>query len=242
MSGVLPGNLSQSTVDQQILINNYLHVAAITCLFYDYSVTFGTEVTFIWEPPKSLGAYSFLVNRYFAIIANIIIVIPGIGENAHSAQVRSIYILQVQLSLRVYALYKRSLRLLMFMVMVASTLVGITCWTLFHQMTAIDDTELDCKLGISHRTPYSSISPQLMSVRVRSATRLAAAWECLIAYDTMLFGFLVYKACRYRRRWPFDGHLMPLHHALLQDGIAYYLYYFTDVLALHLQDTDTISV
>lgn len=71
------------------LINNYLHVAAITTLFYDYLVTFDAEATFIWERPKSIGAYSFLINRYFAIVANMIIVIPGIGKNAHSEQVCS---------------------------------------------------------------------------------------------------------------------------------------------------------
>lgn len=70
------------------LIHNYVHVAAITCLFYDHLVTFDAEVTYIWGRPKSIGVYSFLVNRYFAIVANIIIVIPGIGENAHSEQVR----------------------------------------------------------------------------------------------------------------------------------------------------------
>ncbi|PPQ78129.1 hypothetical protein CVT25_015654 [Psilocybe cyanescens] len=114
MPNFLPADVSGSGVNEQILINNYVHVAAITCLFYDYLVTFDAEVTYIWRRPKSIGVYSFLVNRYFAIVANVIIVIPGIGENAHSEQ-------------------------------------------------------------------YSG---------------LAAAWECLIAYDTMIFGFLVYKCFR----------------------------------------------
>lgn len=40
-------------------------------MVYDYMATLTDEITFIWHRPKALSAMAYLVNRYFALLANI---------------------------------------------------------------------------------------------------------------------------------------------------------------------------
>ncbi|KAG2362082.1 hypothetical protein BDR07DRAFT_1074789 [Suillus spraguei] len=50
----------------------YAVVAANSILVYDHIVTLQKEITFIWRRPKALSATLFLLNRYVALLGNVI--------------------------------------------------------------------------------------------------------------------------------------------------------------------------
>ncbi|KDQ30103.1 hypothetical protein PLEOSDRAFT_1101120 [Pleurotus ostreatus PC15] len=48
----------------QLRQEEYLRVSPLALFVYDYLVTFGDEVTFIWTKPKSLGTILYFLARY----------------------------------------------------------------------------------------------------------------------------------------------------------------------------------
>ncbi|KAJ6527405.1 hypothetical protein B0H19DRAFT_1275218 [Mycena capillaripes] len=53
-----------------------------------------------------------------------------------------------------------------------------------------------------------------------SVLDLAGPWECLFAFDTMIFGMTAYKG--YVMRRDAGGANMPIHHILVRDGAMYF--------------------
>lgn len=58
-------------VQQMLLFGMYTILAGNSILIYDHIVTLPEEIAFIWRRPKALPAMLFLLNRYFALLANI---------------------------------------------------------------------------------------------------------------------------------------------------------------------------
>ncbi|EPQ55774.1 hypothetical protein GLOTRDRAFT_93334 [Gloeophyllum trabeum ATCC 11539] len=72
VSGCLAFYLGNSEIRALRRFHNYLILmgTAITC--YDYSITLGDEIRYIWRTPWSVGKTCFVLNRYFAIVCGVI--------------------------------------------------------------------------------------------------------------------------------------------------------------------------
>ncbi|KAG1728150.1 uncharacterized protein EDB91DRAFT_865522 [Suillus paluster] len=116
------------------------------------------EITFIWCRPKALSAMLFLVNRYVALVSNvyglIINFLPVSHEVSCSKYLVSrellIFLQQgivcVILTLRTYALYGCSKRLLIWMVIIVLGLAGVASAGMFapYSSTTIDVPGVNC--------------------------------------------------------------------------------------------------
>ncbi|KAF9458375.1 hypothetical protein BDZ94DRAFT_1270771, partial [Collybia nuda] len=118
---------------REILAHNYLHVFAVSILFYDHVITLGREIEFVWRRPKSTSSYCFFLNRYSALSSNVAVMVLGFTSLPYQSCrryniARQILLIINQLiicfllSMRVYALYSRSRRILYLLSCTASIL------------------------------------------------------------------------------------------------------------------------
>lgn len=119
-------------------------------------------------------------------------------------------------------------------------------WALFDQMSTPPSIAVGgCHVGLTTRTyvyflsqtyGFSPLSTQLFICFSHSAIRkfcrdlsnlnfdwlpllgVAAAWEALLAFDSIIFGLTLYKTWKTRRDYAHTGIEMPLISLLLRDG------------------------
>lgn len=125
-----------TTEKQQLLFHLHIVLVANSILIYDHMVTLPEEITFIWCHPKMLSAIFFFVNRYVALVGNIfglfIDFLPAVSYERCSRYmlIRELFfflqqiIVCLTLTLRIYALYGRSKRLLGCMLIIGFALLG----------------------------------------------------------------------------------------------------------------------
>ncbi|CAA7269882.1 unnamed protein product [Cyclocybe aegerita] len=203
----------------QIRIHHYLYVVAFACLFYDHVITLDAEIKYVWRRNKNANAYLFFVNRYFAFVANIIVFIPRLGEDVGIEAlytgftvVRELLLIFsgvficVLLTLRIYALYERSRRMLIFFVCFLVSGIAVSIFVITQKRITRPDPVTGCELGLSRENAY----------------RNAAVWECLLLFDTVVFGFILYRIWSDRRRISLAEVRIPLRYVLLRDGVVYY--------------------
>jgi len=201
---------------QDILVVNYLHLLAISFLFYDHLITLGNEVEYLWKRPKTPSSYWFFFNRYFAFFGNISVVILGFTSlQPHSCKNFSLYrqlllvfnqvLVCILLTLRIYALYACSVRILAYLCGSAVVLAAVACWALFGQKSA-PSQQLGCHIALSSDT----------------AIHLAAAWEALFVYDTILFGLTIAKTWNGRHEHGITRISVPIIRLIFRDGSIYF--------------------
>lgn len=201
----------------QILRHNYLHFFAITCLYYDHFLTFDGEVEFIWRRRKSHSSLWFFLNRYLAFFGNLVVTVVGFRSLSYtsckhySLFVQILIIVQrvivcTLLTLRTYALYARSLRILKLLLGSGFVLAAVCLWAMFGQKIVPLRIGRGCHIGVSRVT----------------AVRLASAWEALFLYDCLIFGLTVAKAWSARKDHAITGIRVPLITLVLRDGALYF--------------------
>ncbi|KAF9525455.1 hypothetical protein CPB83DRAFT_870879 [Crepidotus variabilis] len=198
------------TTAHEILIHNYLHLFSISFLFYDHAITLQQEVDFIWRKRKSQSSYWFFLNRYFAFLASIVITVLACRRYNLFRQLHLLVnqvLVGVLLTLRIFALYQRSLKILIYMVGSGSVLIGVSAWALFFQKSAPSETGSGCHVGLSRETS------SLMRI-----TGLAGAWEALFVYDSIIFGLTLLKTYKVRRDHIITGIQIPLISMILRDA------------------------
>lgn len=52
-------------------------------LYYDFALTFGDEMKYVWQQPKSGASWLFIINRYFSFFA-----VRDISPSLRSASLR----------------------------------------------------------------------------------------------------------------------------------------------------------
>lgn len=57
---------------QQVLVHLYTIFMANSILIYDHLATLPEEIRFIWCRPRATSAMIFLVNRYVAVLGNVL--------------------------------------------------------------------------------------------------------------------------------------------------------------------------
>ncbi|KAJ7863977.1 hypothetical protein B0H14DRAFT_3606096 [Mycena olivaceomarginata] len=198
----------------ELLLLNYLHLVGITVLYWDHLITLRKEITLLWGRGRSLSAYCFFVNRYFAFLTGIpVSVIPFLSPSTERCLRLSLFremaivltqlITGVVMIIRVYALFGRSRRVLWFMVGTAACVTGVNVWSVSGQEGSRTMIEGGCHYGLTESTSY----------------RLAGSWEALFAFDSLIFGLTIYYAYS-AQRWRIRQ--TNLHTLVVRDGAMYF--------------------
>ncbi|KAF9458376.1 hypothetical protein BDZ94DRAFT_106988 [Collybia nuda] len=199
-------------VAREVLTHNYLRVFANSILFYDYIITIGREVEYIWRRPKSNSSYYFFLNRYNSLLGNVVIM--GLSFTAfprrlvlshstshtgfdrtphpHSCKpyniIRQTLLVSNQLiicfllSIRVYALYNCSRRIRFLMGCTGASLFVIALWLSFGQRSS----QSGCYIGVSNETA--------IQYRMLLASRSASSYSGMLCGAFMKGGLSSFAA------------------------------------------------
>ncbi|KAI0831459.1 hypothetical protein BC628DRAFT_1415956 [Trametes gibbosa] len=211
-----------------------LTLSALTILYYDYAMTFFSELEYYWIPASpSLSFLLFVVNRYIGILGPIPVFFEYFSEmSEHRCVAPSFDICHepmsnhlqmsaattlppnlrnvepsVLLILRTYALYNCSKRML-------ALLVGMHIGGAIHCLTAVLTSKSPLTTEIPLGFHYSFCN---LSLTDDQGVHLALAWSAMLWFDTIIFLLTLYKAVQMRKER--SGGLLEI---LFRDGTIYY--------------------
>lgn len=178
---------------QEILFCTYAILAGDSILMYDHVATLPEEIAFIWRRPKALSGMLFLLNRYFALLANIFYLVVAFVPLSDESCMR--YTLFRQLSLifqaivvclimtiRTYALYGGSKRLLACLTIIMIALaIAVSVGSLGH--FSGDAVLLP---GVGCYETFTAVT----------AARLGLAWLAEMVFELLIFILIVYRICK----------------------------------------------
>ncbi|KAG1766342.1 hypothetical protein EV702DRAFT_795169 [Suillus placidus] len=204
--------MSDITEPQQLWMHLYAVLVANSILIYDHIATLPEEIIFIWRRPKALSAMLFLANRYIALLGNIFALcidfLPMSDERFHFWFLHVCYFAQRRLScvkytlcrqlfflsqgiivclvltIRIYALYGCSKRLLTWMSIIGFTLAAGACAGTF-----------------GHFSTNATIFPGVGCYETYTATvaaHVGLAWMALFIFELLIFILTVYRICKTR--------------------------------------------
>ncbi|KAJ7135668.1 hypothetical protein C8R44DRAFT_768839 [Mycena epipterygia] len=199
---------------KEIFLQNSCHLIGTTILYWDHLITLDREINLIWRRRKSLSAYCFIANRYFAFLSGIpVSALPFLSLAPkiclHYSLFREIELIATQalvsivMIIRVYALFGRNSRVLGLLIGIAAVAVAVSVWSLSGQHASRPATLGGCHFELTQATSF----------------HLAGGWEALFAFDSIIFGLSVYNAFAIRRR------MLPqtnLHTLVVRDGAMYF--------------------
>ncbi|KAJ3928861.1 MAG: hypothetical protein NXY57DRAFT_901213, partial [Lentinula lateritia] len=135
----------------------------------------------------------------------------------------------ILLTIRIYALYHCSRRMLIYMLVTGFTLGGLSIVSLIYMLT----TKYISNVAIQ---PYSPrlIDPLLIEV--------AAAWEALFLYDSMLFVMTLHKAYKTRYELRQERLRIPLVVIILRDGSVMALANLINISTFYVRDQNSLSL
>ncbi|KAJ7692475.1 hypothetical protein B0H17DRAFT_1200525 [Mycena rosella] len=173
------------------------------------------EFRYLWKRKRSTSAYWFFTIRYGALGTNIPVVVFSFVTLSHKPfydLVHQLFMLATQLVvsvamiLRIWALYGRSARVLWWLIGIASCFIAISIWSMNQGQ---------------HGFPLTVLSGCHLAIVQSASFHLAGPWECLFAFDSIIFGLNCYNAYLTRRG---DGRAanMPIHQLLVRDGVMYF--------------------
>ncbi|KAJ3914936.1 hypothetical protein F5877DRAFT_49549, partial [Lentinula edodes] len=190
----------------------------VAFLYWDHLITFPDEIQYLWKRSMGWSTALFFFNRYFAALGNIVVTVSlfssGLTESVTTSTdnasiscrpfhlFREILLVLTQvivcilLTIRIYALYHCSRRMLIYMLVTGFTLGGLSIVSLIYMLT-------------------KPCSPRLID---HSLIEVAAAWEALFLYDSMLFVMTLHKAYKTRYELRQERLRIPLVVIILRDG------------------------
>ncbi|KAJ7833416.1 hypothetical protein B0H14DRAFT_1165465 [Mycena olivaceomarginata] len=227
--------------DERLVVS--LYIAAFVILVYDYLLTFGDEVTYVWIPGRAAnrGARWFLFVRYLSMGVNIAMLgttltkyPPEVCNRIHAVREFLLVVQQFTVGctmiLRVYAMYNLDKRVLACLLVPALVTVGIGVWSVLP-----DNTN-----GPSHDIIITFLGCHTPLSRTHDH-RLAAAWGAELGCETIALCLTIYRSIK-RVRVPriFSYSSVSLWEIMLRDGVMYFsvvclvnlanilMYYFGD--------------
>jgi len=217
-------DISNVQLASNTLSANYSTVAFVAVLLYDYALTFGDEVEFIWRQEMNLGKMLFLLNRYIPIIDLVILMNTYVNPIVHEKfclpwfqadnwlGLFSVVVIDVLLLLRTWALWRRSM-----VILISLSLLLVLC-----------------VLAASSGVLYASLTviplhiPALKNIRPCESTFpktdiLYSLWVSFIIFDSTVLILTLIKALpftiRFMSRSPMQPNAsIPLVTQLLKDG------------------------
>ncbi|KAG2063758.1 hypothetical protein BDR04DRAFT_1111164 [Suillus decipiens] len=190
-------------------------LAGNSILIYDHMVTLPEEITFIWRRPKMLSAMLFLLNRYFALLCNIsslVLNFVPLSDESCSEYIlyrQLTYIFQAVMvcfimTIRTYALYGGSKRLLTCMTTIMVTLAIAV------SVGGVGRFAGDFLPGVGCYETYAEAT----------AARLGLAWVAEMVFELLIFILIVYRICKTRGLWRFSRR--NVIDIIFQDGAMYF--------------------
>ncbi|KAJ6624751.1 hypothetical protein B0H10DRAFT_2005981 [Mycena sp. CBHHK59/15] len=155
----------------------YFYFMAIAVLYYDHFLTFPLEFAYIWRRPKSRSTYC--CSKY-ALFRQILLVVQ-------------VVVVDLILSLRVYAMYGLDKRILYILCCGTVMGMGITGWSISAQQNsrALEDYSVPgCFIPLSHDS---------------------------LAYDPLIFGIILFRSSRIRLRDRVASSSTPIIYLMLRD-------------------------
>lgn len=210
---------ADADVMSQLATANAFYFIGFAILYYDHFLTFGEELRVVWKRPKRPGAYWFFINRYFAFFANIAVTVCQHGKLGFTPKQCKSYsyfgqlhlvVTQILvgnlLTMRVYALYECSKRILGFMIVVMICGTSVAVWSILGTESMPADTITGCHMGLTQD----------------SGIRLAAAWIGLFVFDSIAFILTARKSYREMYMHQASRSSSPLLWIVIRDGALYF--------------------
>ncbi|KZS96442.1 hypothetical protein SISNIDRAFT_547848 [Sistotremastrum niveocremeum HHB9708] len=193
-----PGNLNQNLINayEQYTVAEQTKVAALAVLLYDWMLTFDREVKYFWKLEFSIPRILYFTSRYLPIIAELLNVVvqslprPSVnvcqywlGSWTSGTHTAEIFIVQMILSYRIYAVYECNRRLLIYL----SILLLCTSTA----ATATLSMQVQATKGTLTNEPAPGI--YLCDVTAK-LTYIWAYWIPILIFETVVFGLMAHKA------------------------------------------------
>ncbi|KAK0219841.1 hypothetical protein IW262DRAFT_1460958 [Armillaria fumosa] len=212
---------------QDLNVNYYFSLVALSILYYDYALTFGLEVSRFWiHRGFSWAAFLFYLNRYLGIFGHIPVAVEYFwtGYPSNKAQWQRSYP-QMMLIMRTYALYDRSRKILIVQICVTLTAIGLGAYSVVSgKKSSPDETPADvtpfigCSTSLTKDSAVRSCpSPFSFPPQLLTSTGLGIAWCGMLVFDIMVFTLTLHKALQLQR---VGG--VSLLTLLLRDGSVYF--------------------
>lgn len=201
----------------QINANYVLSLVAYTILYYDYTLTISDEVRFFWGRKYGSITILFYINRYLSIIGIIPVILQSFADWTPSgcnilqkyhqflAVLVQVIVGTIQI-IRTYAMYELNRRIAFVLATFAAIVIGLGVWA------SLGPSNVQAPFDLSS---FPGCHPLIGN---EAGIRLAVAWSCLVAFDTVIFALTLYKAFSVRGQ-----EISRLFHILIRDGSVYYL-------------------
>ncbi|KAF7343877.1 hypothetical protein MSAN_01969000 [Mycena sanguinolenta] len=178
-------SMNAAEIQTQLNSSAYFNLVSFSILFYDFFLTLDWEISRYWGTPVHmagcLGLESY--HQYFIIATQILVA--------------------AMLMLRTFALYERSKRVLVLMILVAAGGVAVGIWSVLSGKAVDESTNLPLYFGCNY--PISRAQ----------GLSLAAAWAGVAVFDCMIFLLTLYRVFSVRRT-------STILTVLLRDGSIYF--------------------
>ncbi|KDQ60376.1 hypothetical protein JAAARDRAFT_32772 [Jaapia argillacea MUCL 33604] len=169
------------SIATQLNVNYYFSLVAFVVLYYDFILTFPSEIERFWSGGFSWAALLFFINRYLSMLGHVPVILQTFwqtnNENCMTLQIyHQIYSIVLQilfgilLIMRTYALYSRSRLILYIMIVSAFLSIAVACWGITGKHT----------------------SPPPITTDIPGY--LAIAWGAMSVFDTVIFILTAAKA------------------------------------------------
>jgi len=196
------------------------HLSLVAFLFYDYLLTWSSEVSLYWLDWRFTStSFFFLANRYVSLFGHIPVIIEFFAPiSPESCDRFALYhqcysgvssvLIAILLIIRTYALYERQRGVLLLLLGVAAIGMGVCIWSIIP----------------THNLPHLTDDPEVLlvarcdhSLTTAQGRFLVAPWASILLFDTTVFVLTLYRRIVIGRTF---------HHGLLalmlRDGIIFY--------------------
>lgn len=206
---------------ESIRTNNYVAVAALTLVVYDFALTFKREVTTVWGRKVTGASILFFVNRYLSIMCATLVVAMnsitvqascnGAGRTFQVVTLVLILVFALFSALRIYAVWERNIILSVLILALDLVPFGMNL-SLYSVLSffAIGAPYNEC-VGSDPR----SIS---LDLKLTRATRL-----CVISADALVIFLIWIKTYRLSKQTRSLGMSMGVSAMLMRDGTIYFI-------------------
>ncbi|KAF8155293.1 hypothetical protein K438DRAFT_1987014 [Mycena galopus ATCC 62051] len=187
-----------AAIAQALRLHHYLYLAPLTFLYYDHLLTFGDEVRYIWNKPKTPSAYCFFLNRYLAAFGDVAVTVFSYHKvpESWSDPFHLILILLSKSSLKLQSVFFLRYEFM-------RSLLAVSIWAASGAGGVPQRGEPGCNIA----------DPRHVAILI------AIPWEAVFVYDVMIFSLLFYKSQRDSGlRWA----KIPIVNLLIRDGSIYF--------------------
>ncbi|KAF8131832.1 hypothetical protein EV363DRAFT_1164341 [Boletus edulis] len=236
----------QSTLESLVLYN-YLSVASITVVVYDYSNTISREIEYIWLKPWTWVSTMFVVVRYIGLCWIVTTLIDGSSFVPGPLEVSTVIYLisgwafivflsatDLMMILRVYAMWNRSRTILFILlfIYVPQIIIVVVVDGIYNNPNTYFSAGLAQVLDFSFCFDWYINTPATLTM-YHAAPRLvlSAVLVILAVSQTLKQSFEMYKATK---QWQPNRYMQKL----VGDGILYFIvnvlyqiYYITSIAA-----------